>query len=1706
MPLVRRCSLFARLRTGIALSTVLTVLTSLGLAGDAAAVTHVDHRIQWSDADFVVQRDADGDRIAVEGATAWGRTGRPELPRQPFTFVVPRGMRAASIEIVDARWVEIENVALAEGGAPLSNENEPGREEAFGRVDVALMRADVYPAVPAVVGASNSMRGWSLAGLDVVPVRVSTNGRVERLEELRVRFELEIDPRSNDTVSRRVAWPGQAARDAALVRRVVENADDVARYAPSPGVDPSVARFDFQVDEREGLGRVARIVLEPIDMMILTNETLRTEFQRLADYRTQQGLRTFVVTLDDILAVARPGGDVQETVRNYLRTAYEQWGLSYLLLGGDAEIIAPRYARSSFYPTFGFTDVPADLYYAALDGNWNIDGDGIYAEPYQSFLETGDEADLVAELSIGRAPVKDVTQVANFIDKIIAYENPTAPDYAGRAIFMSEVLFPQDWVLGDPITLDGATYSEDIVFDSIIGGGNLMQSWRMYENYTEYPGAIPETKGAAIDSMTSGNFALVNHIGHGFYYNMSMGPGEQNIFVPDVDNLINNPGDRPFLLHALNCSSGAFDFDCLLERFIQVQDRGAVGSIGASRAAFPSTANVYQQAFYREVFVTRNVRVGDAQMVSRTEQAATTQVEGSHRWTHFGYHVFADPALRVWRQAPTTVSVSAPASVIAGQGDVTIGVSAGAGVANAVVALTRADGGSVVGTTDGAGQVTLSLEGLSDRVGTIDVVVTDANVMPNASTIDVLSAAAAHVRATPGSFVDAGGDADGQPEAGENIEWNFSFENDGGAAATDVSATLQIVSAPGITPVTMTRSVGALTAGQSKAAQPFVFDVDADAVDGTLATFDLEITADGTTWTQPVKFVVGAPEIDVARIRWDDSALGNGDGVIDAGETVDLIFEVSNYGGATINSLSATLTSLSPNVTVVDGSGAAVGAIGTREIGDVVGLRITESDVGVENDLQIELADDEGRVFSMVFDLRPPAAPPVPQLDTTFGQDRIVIRTDGITEPFVRGYRVYRREGTAGNFDEVSFDTIERTGFIEDAGLASLTRYGYRVSYVDSTGVEGDMSPLVEASTAPPEMAGGFPFPVTRELAGALAVGTMIEDGPKVVTFGADFIYAIDADGNELVNGDADAQTLGPLAGPANAQRFTPSGVAMADLDGDGLDEIITSNWENFEVWVVRADGSSFPGWPQTMNQKAWGTPVVADLDGDEDFEIIVNNTNRTTYVWHHDGTEFLDGDANPGTNGIFARRPTEVFGRTTSAVYDVDGDGTLEIIFPETRRDGVDNLVHAYKNDGSDAPGWPINVGVGGWCVSSPTIADVDDDGTVEIFLVTENDLLHAWAPDGTALPGYPKPLESRAGAKDSKHPAVAFGDFDDDGQLELVTVAIKGDADCDVFIQELDGTVLPGWPRSLPGLSESSPLVADVNGDQSLDVVFGIGGGSDNSPNQLYALNDDGTDVAGFPITLPGAVRAVPVVTDFDEDGDVDIVYAGFDLLLHVWDMPFAYDPALAPWATFQGNNHRTGVYGERIATSTPSVAFSARASVEGVVLEARFFGASTRDLVFVVDRIEGGSGAVERVAEGVRPNGTVFRWTDTTARPGASYTYRLSDAEGSFFFESGSVVVPTRRLAVEKAMPNPFNPSTTIVFEIPGIAGAQVPSVLEIFDVTGRRVRSLLSEPLGPGQHRAQWDGMDDDGRFVASGTYFAQLRAAGQTSSLKLTLVK
>ncbi len=99
------------------------------------------------------------------------------------------------------------------------------------------------------------------------------------------------------------------------------------------------------------------------------------------------------------------------------------------------------------------------------------------------------------------------------------------------------------------------------------------------------------------------------------------------------------------------------------------------------------------------------------------------------------------------------------------------------------------------------------------------------------------------------------------------------------------------------------------------------------------------------------------------------------------------------------------------------------------------------------------------------------------------------------------------------------------------------------------------------------------------------------------------------------------------------------------------------------------------------------------------------------------------------------------------------------------------------------------------------------------------------------------------------------------------------------------------------------------------------------------------------------------------------------------------------------------------------------------------------------------------------------------------------------------SAVAAAPTA-LSLGRNHPNPFNPRTTIRFALPAAGRAR----LSVYDVTGRRVRTLVDSELSAGDHEVVFDGADARGRSLASGVYFYELDVVGKVLTGKMILLR
>jgi hypothetical protein len=243
----------------------------------------------------------------------------------------------------------------------------------------------------------------------------------------------------------------------------------------------------------------------------------------------------------------------------------------------------------------------------------------------------------------------------------------------------------------------------------------------------------------------------------------------------------------------------------------------------------------------------------------------------------------------------------------------------------------------------------------------------------------------------------------------------------------------------------------------------------------------------------------------------------------------------------------------------------------------------------------------------------------------------------------------------------------------------------------------------------------------------------------------------------------------------------------FGDLDGNGAREMFAVSWlsPDYRLHVFTAEGAEAPGYPITLRSLAsgwlpFGPPVVADLDGDGDLEILLghwDSAGSRVYAQHHDGSDC-------------AGYPVEIAANSQLFYFnlgDLTGDGAPELIATDNDL-ASDYRVHAIDlATGLPLPGWPVPVVA--WPEGFPAIADVTGDGLQDVCFVTGAGELFAVSGAGVVVPGYPRMMTSPSIS------GVAVGDIDADGLFELVAATWDGW----VYAWETMGQALPelaDWP----------------------------------------------------------------------------------------------------------------------------------------------------------------------------------------------------------------------------------------------------------------------------------------------------------------------
>ncbi len=391
---------------------------------------------------------------------------------------------------------------------------------------------------------------------------------------------------------------------------------------------------------------------------------------------------------------------------------------------------------------------------------------------------------------------------------------------------------------------------------------------------------------------------------------------------------------------------------------------------------------------------------------------------------------------------------------------------------------------------------------------------------------------------------------------------------------------------------------------------------------------------------------------------------------------------------------------------------------------------------------------------------------------------------------------------------------VEITGFQLHGGIYCNLDSDSTMEIVSNTGNK------VYAWNLDGSIVTGWPQALNLFAYGAPALGDVDGDGEDEIVVGTRAGGTGNSGWLHVFEKDGSAAAGFPLSLPSGGATKTP---VLCDLDGDGAMEIILEerNWPDGWICVYNGDGSVHSGWPQQMDHVPASSAAAGDITGDGVPEVVAVSY-LSIYAYDASGN-LLDG---------FPYTPAgdRCFSYSSPVLADMDGDGNREIICGDHSTTAGNGKVHVIHSDGSLMTGWPQTTAH--WLYAPPAVGDIDGDGEPDIVIGDEHlssspgNLLYGWRSDGTDLPGFP------IGPVWAVNTQVLIADFDGDQQVELLfddNSAAGGTGHYHGYNH--DGSIIAGWPLETTGTTFFKNLfAADLNMDGNVDLV-GAGEDQDNN-----------------------------------------------------------------------------------------------------------------------------------------------------------------------------------------------------------------------------------------------------------------------------------
>ncbi len=828
---------------------------------------------------YIISEMSGYQTIEFENAQQEARIGEPVLPYISVSLILPPGEIAESIEIIGSNEKRIPGTYLLYPKQQVRPVSMP-RSNEFVKDNILYNSLEIYPQKQNGELITQFLHGYSFALNTFTPVMyIPAEGTLSYYEEVKIIIHTKTDKKAQNALENLHSNEKVLSR----VNLIAQNSGLISRYPI--------------IQSREG----------EYQLLIITPSQFEDDFDEMCEVYLKQGMISEVMAVEDIYSTM-PGQDQPEKIRNYIIQEYQDHEIEYVLLAGDVEHIPYRgfYCTVQSSSVYEDDNIPSDLYYSALDGNWNDDGDNRWGEI--------GEDDLLPEVAVARFSFSSTTDLNNMLNKTISYQTQPVLSELRDPLMAGEELYnnPQTW---------GADY-----LDLLIGNWNAngYETTGIPEDHnitTLYDRDVGYWSGSQLIAEINEGHSFIHHVGH------ANAEYAMRLNNPDITNsnfnLVNGVDHNYTFVYTHGCICGSFDHnDCIGERMINIENF-LVAFVGNSRYGWfnegqtegPS-AHLHRE-FTDALYTDKYHRIGRAHMESKTATAPWVTApgqweEGAIRWCFYDCNVLGGSALPIWTDEPIEIVATYSTVIPLGSSNFTVQLqNNGNPIEN--MQCTILQNGELIGTTatNASGNAMITFDAGSVIQGDAELYLSGYNRPIEMHQLQVVPA---------GYFVTVSGHSvisgnDNVVEFGENTLLSLTLEEIGNIGDIH-NVFVEISSSDNYIVINdNTENAGTISSGGTvNLVDAFDFDVDNNIPNEHSIEINIAITSDEGDWDSQIFLVGYAAVLELISVE----VIGGDNIVLDPGETAELAVEIHNLGGADLYNLIPSITSTNPDVTITN--------------------------------------------------------------------------------------------------------------------------------------------------------------------------------------------------------------------------------------------------------------------------------------------------------------------------------------------------------------------------------------------------------------------------------------------------------------------------------------------------------------------------------------------------------------------------------------------------------------------------------------------------------------------------------------------------------------------------------------------------------------------------------------------------------------------